>query len=65
MKITEVVVTIRIPDGKTIVDLAEMIRAGEILSWIPRDSLRLQNSIVEAGNAPDEKIVHVTFQDAT
>ena len=65
MKITQVVVTIRIPEGKTKNDLATMINNREILAWIPRDFLRLQNPIAETGNAPDEKIVHVTFQDPT
>ncbi len=65
MKITELVLTIRIPEGKTKDDLATMISNREILAWIPRDFLRLQNPIADAGNAPDGKIVQVTFQNPT
>jgi hypothetical protein len=62
MKITEIVVTIRIPAGKTKTELADMINKGEILEWIPRNRVKYQD-MVEAGNAADEKIVHVRFQN--
>ena len=62
MKITEVIITVRIPNDKTKNDLAQMINKREILDWVPRDSLKCQG-IDEGGNAPDEKVVHVRFQE--
>jgi hypothetical protein len=63
MEITELVVTIRIPSDQTKDDLLDMINKKEILEWIPRENLKLQNPIAEAGSAPDEKVVRVFFQN--